>query len=76
MNELSPREPDDEGVASIRRAILKAFASAPLILTLMSGRARAEYFEGEYVIGSVPVCKDPGEGQEPPPPPPGCKQGQ
>lgn len=41
---------------SARRAVLQALAGAPVILTLMSGRAKAEYVGGVYFPGS---CRPP-----------------
>ena len=38
-----------------RRAILKALASVPVIVTLIPGRARAEYRNGVYFDGSCAV---------------------
>ncbi len=45
-----------------RRAVLKAAASAPVILTLMAGPARAGYNQqGEYIPGAsfLPDCEVP-----------------
>ena len=72
-------EPKLEAMAASRRVLIKALASAPVILTLVPGRARAEYLEdGTYFFGSCAV--PPGQAQsdvcvheEPPPsedPPP------
>lgn len=76
-NEKAPsRSQDAKVAASDRRALLAALAGAPIILTLMSKQARAEYDAGIYFEGSLPLCNPPGSGQDPSPPPPGCKQGQ
>ncbi len=64
MGELPREEVDDGTSLSLRRAILKAFASAPVILTLAAGPARAH--TGASLLSP---CEDP---PVPPPPPPGC----
>jgi hypothetical protein len=53
-------EPEGEAVEASRRVLMKALASAPVILTLVPGRARAEYApDGEYFnVGSI-VCLAP-----------------
>jgi hypothetical protein len=42
-------EPGPEAPVPARRAVLKAAASAPVILTLMGRSAHAEYNGGEYL---------------------------
>ena len=54
------KEPDRHVPPASRRAIVKALASAPVILTLVPGRARAEYVirpggEIEYIVGSCAI---------------------
>lgn len=50
---LEKRVPDQreapEALESERRAILRALASTPVIVTLAAGRAHAEYVDGVYV---------------------------
>ena len=49
-------ESDGEEREAPRRAILKALASAPVIVSLLPGRARAEYdSNGNYFEGSCAV---------------------
>ncbi len=68
MDELSRTEPDEAAPESMRRAVLQALVSAPIIVTLASGPAHAHSDEfGATFSPCVP--KDP---PDPPPPPPGC----
>lgn len=70
-----PTKSEGEEREAPRRAILKALASTPVILTLVPGRARAEYDKnGIYFAGSCAV--PPGQAQtkvctHPNQPPPG-----
>ncbi len=68
MDELSRTEPEDDAPESMRRALLQALASAPIIVTLASGPAHAH--SDEFANTFSPCV--PGDPQDPPPPPPGC----
>lgn len=57
---MAPKDEDNE-VNATRRAMIAALASAPLILTLVPGRARAEYSAGEYFDGSCDAPPDQAE---------------
>jgi hypothetical protein len=65
-----PEAPDAE-----RRAIVRALGSSPVILTLLAGRAHAEYRDGVYVpyVPDDDEC-DPEKPNHPPgqDPQPGC----
>jgi hypothetical protein len=41
-----------------RRAVIAAMGAAPVIMTLLPGRARAEYRGGEYFEGSCAAPPD------------------
>jgi hypothetical protein len=52
---MDVREKSEGEREAPRRAILKALASAPVIVSLLPGRARAEYRNGVYFEGSCAV---------------------
>ncbi len=68
MDELSRTEPEDDAPESMRRAVLLALASAPIIVTLASGPAHAH--SDEFANTFSPCL--PTDPPDPPPPPPGC----
>jgi len=53
----------------MRRAVLQALASAPIIVVIASGPAHAH--SDEFATPSFSPCV-PGDPQDPAPPPPGC----
>ena len=54
---MAPKDENNE-VNSTRRAMIAALGTAPLILTLVPGRARAEYRAGVYWEGSCEAPPD------------------